>query len=400
MKLKSILLLSASAFAFGSSFAQSNVTTGGQKYTLIEEGTGAWCQYCPDGSQWLQEKIEPTYPRVIVASFHDDYGGIASADGMTIKGSPDNPYNSTTGYITGFPMGTVDRASYAGSIGLSRTSWNSAMPARNSAAAAFDVKMASIYDPTTRIIQIKVTAKTLVAGTGTWRLNAYITEDSIPSVGSGFAQSNNYTSPTAMSTTGSLSWWAGKGSPISPASLYSHMNVVRAILPANYSRIWGDSTAILTNPKVGDSVVKVYTYTIPAGYTDYRVKVIGLIQKYGAANTDRAIENCILARVRNMQKNPPLAVGATAKVVEELTVFPNPATNSINLQCALNTFNPTITQVTITNVAGQVILTKEYAAGGSLFMENISLDKLGNGVYFVTLANSGETTTKQFLVQK
>ena len=46
---KSILLCSSALLMLTGSYAQNSVTTGGLKYTLMEEITGQWCGFCPDG---------------------------------------------------------------------------------------------------------------------------------------------------------------------------------------------------------------------------------------------------------------------------------------------------------------------------------------------------------------
>ncbi len=117
MKLKSILLGMSAVLGAAGAYAQSEVATGGQKYVLLEEGTGTWCGYCPDGSQRIQETIEPTYPRCIAVAFHN-------GDGMALTGDPFN-----AAYITGFPGGTVDRVPYpssATSCQMGRGSWAAA----------------------------------------------------------------------------------------------------------------------------------------------------------------------------------------------------------------------------------------------------------------------------------
>jgi hypothetical protein len=402
MNVKSILLSASVLLIAGAASAQSKVTSGGEKHVLVEEGTGTWCMWCPDGAQVIQERIEPygvnaNYPKAIIASFHN-----GSSDKMTIA---TDPYNNGTGYISGFPMGTVDRAPYPTNIGLSRGSWPGATGARSGLTPNFDVSMVCLWDSVTRVLSIKIKAKTLVAGTGNYRINGYIVEDSISSgLGSGFAQTsaNGLNNPGSTSASGSPSWFIGKGLSLASPTVYAHMDVVRKILATTATGgIWGDTA--FTNPAIGDSIERSYTYTIPAtinGSTCYPkyTKVIGMVQKYGATTADRAIENCIEAKVRLMWKTLPSTNVASLEPMQDIQVYPNPASSRIVVKGMLQ--NPSDVSVAIYNVLGQRVFANDYKAGSSMFGEFISVENLSNGTYFVNITNEGGTVTKQFTVSR
>lgn len=394
MKLKSILLLSATAFAFGSSFAQSLVQTNGKKYVLLEEATGTWCGYCPDGAQNIQETIEPSFPQCIAVSFHgpDLYG-----DPMMITGDP----FCTGGNFSGsFPYGCVDRNVWGGKQGLSRR-WDSYVKDDTALVPKFDVIMKSAYDATSRTLTVELTAKCLVAGTGQWNMNVYVTEDSIPSSGAniqhsyaGAPHTGNYYD---VSCTGSTPWYLPypAGGSLS-ASIYAHMNVVRAILAKSSTPVWGDTAMI--DPTVGKTFARTYTYVIPSGYVPNSMKVVGLVQKYGTAKTDRPIENAIQAKVRLMKGNTALGQSTVINMLEDLRVFPNPAENFVTVKCSLDNTDPNT--VTILNAAGQVVLHRNFAGSGTLFAEKIAIDNISNGIYFLQFTNNGNTETRQFVVKK
>ncbi len=385
MKLKSILLGASAIMVAGSSFGQSNVATGGVKHVLLEEGTGTWCGWCPDGAQRIQETVEPTYPNCIAISFHN-------GDGMAL--SPD-VFNSA--YITGFPGAAVDRKPFTHpnpstgvletKVNVNRGYWAGDVGVRDAIAPRFDVSMTSTFDSVTRIVSIAVKGKALVAATGSFRINAYITEDSIIA-----AAPNDQDS---YLNTSSGSWYMGKGSPISPSSWYAHMGVVRKIL-ATGGNMYGD--AAFTNPAVGDSVTKTYTYTIPATMPFKYVKVVGLVQKYGTTTDDREIENSIRAKVRTMWKVLPTTGISTVSTMQDIELFPNPAANYIRIEGSLPA--SVATKVTITNLVGQVMSVNEYPAGSTMFAASISLANFSNGVYFMNITNNGSSVTKQFAVNK
>lgn len=388
MKLKFILLLSA--FIATRTFAQTNVTTGTAKYTLLEEGTGTWCGYCPDGSQRLQQTVEPTHPREITASFHN-------GDPMALTGDPFN-----AAFITGFPGGSIDRVPFTHpnssgtpvtAVNVNRGYWNTDVGVRDTVTAKFQVDLLGYYDSTTRTITLKVTGKALAALTGDYRINAYVVEDSIPST--------TYMQHSYMYGTSSSWFYNQCVAPCSgtctscanlPDSMYAHMNVVRKIL-ATGGTIWGD-TAFL-NPAVGTIKSKTYTYVIPATSPSKYTKVIGFVQKYGATTDDRAIQNAARAKVRLMQKIPAGVTDITGGI-DDLQIYPNPASDHVSITGSLAASAET--SVSICNTMGQVVSEYKYPVGSTMFSENISLQNLANGIYLINVSSNGQKITRKIVV--
>jgi len=372
-------------------FSQSFVSTGAQKYVLLEEGTGTWCGYCPDGSQRLQQTVEPAVPHFITVAFHN-------GDPLALPG---DPFNGT--FIHGFPGGAIDRLKWNhggtiqanDSVNDNRGYWLSDVQGVAAQSPNFQVDMTSSYNATTRVITITVTGKALAAVTGSYAINAYITEDSIS--GATYPQhSYMYSGPTS-------SWFYNQclsacpsytcaQCAVLPAAVYAHMNVVRAVLASGGS-IYGD--VAFTNPTVGNTQSKTYTYTIPAGSPMKFVKVVGLVQKKGTDYKDNAIQNAIAAKVSLMS---PTGVNNTANMMNELELYPNPAQNYIHVTGSLSA--PAETKIVITNAAGQMISEKIFPVGGTMFSENIQVGELSNGVYFMTVVNGTEKITKRFTIEK
>lgn len=77
-----------------------NVEQKVNRRTVMEEGTGTWCGYCPRGFVAM-ERLQKTYP--------DNFIGITmhSGDAMQIRTS-DN-YNDVLSFFSGFPSALVDR---------------------------------------------------------------------------------------------------------------------------------------------------------------------------------------------------------------------------------------------------------------------------------------------------
>jgi len=419
MKLKSILFLLPAVLVVSSSFGQYiyKATTGGKKYVLVEEATGPGCGYCPDGAQDIEQSIEVTYPRAIIASWH---GAYYDASSMVVTG---DPFCGATPYVAGFPAATIDRYVFPGNggyLGMNRP-WDSYVDTRNSSTPNFDVSLECLYlhhvatdtakaDSAMAKIAITVTGKALSNQTGTWNINVFITEDSISSA-TGYFQQHSYMYSTSYGPAcdGDPSWFTGlcastcgsgcASCAILPAADYSHMNVVRAALATGGS-IFGDPA--FTNPDSGATFTKIDTFVFDTLlFNPHFMKVIGLVQKPGpASNTaGNTIENAIQMKVRYMPRSVA-ATGVTevAKTMTDITLYPNPATSTITVRGTLN--EPTTTKIEISNAAGQVVLVKDYAAGGSLFGETIETNNLANGTYLMSIYNGGAKVTKEFIVNR
>ncbi len=392
MKLKFTLLLSSALLIMGNSFGQMHVSTGTTKYVLLEEGTGNWCGYCPDGAEDIVRNIIPTYPHVIVASFHN-----RPSDPMTL--SPDT-YNTDYTSLVGFPGATIDRTNQGSGVSVGRP-WDGAVAARMTVTPNFQVDMKSTFDTGSRLLTVEVTGIALTSLTGSWNINAYVTEDSVSSAGS-YSQANyagcvpcgaqNYT--YFGGSPGDTSWYFGLGDPIAPVSKYSHMDVVRAVL-ATTGGIYGDPA--FTDPSIGTKNAITYTYTIPAGYNRKQMKVIGLVlQQNTSAGSVATVENAISSKIRLLPLNS-LEVTPVPTMME-VTLYPNPAKNMITVKGTLD--NPADTRIVIYNAIGQVVTDKSYKANGSDFAENIQLTDISNGLYFMSIINNGQSITKQFVISK
>jgi len=269
-------------------YTTTSASTGGLKYNLLEVAMGKWAGWCPDADQDVREKVIPMYPRTIVAFWHSSGG-----DPMIVTGDP----YVTAMSVAAFPSGTVDRAVISSTLVQNRP-FESKVAVRNALTPKFDVGIVCSYNPITNNLNVQVTGTALTALTGEWRINALVTEDSISSgVSSTYNQSNFLNTTGSVSCTGSPSWYIGLGNPITSGSSYSHMYVTRAILCPG-ANIWGETS--FTNPASGTSVTKSYNYTVPSGTLLRRLKVIGMVEKYGSTSSDREVENAI-------QVNAPVA---------------------------------------------------------------------------------------------
>ena len=100
--------------ASGSAFGQLPVsTTGENKNVVLEEFTGIYCTYCPDGHKRAQQLADANPGNVVLINIHE--GGYAAPSGSDpdFRTSFGSAIAGQTG-LTGYPAGTVNRRKFPG----------------------------------------------------------------------------------------------------------------------------------------------------------------------------------------------------------------------------------------------------------------------------------------------
>ena len=396
LKYSSLLFtfLSVAQFSYG----QASVSTSGSKYVLVEESTGAWCGFCPDGALVL-ESILSANPKAIGVAIHDNNDGISgnvnANDSMEIL---EGAIFDTTGgpasrsYCSGFPSGAIDRNVYSGSVSqVIRSIWPSRVAAAASNVANFDITLKHTYDSATRTITIYVYATTLHNTSGTYNMNAYITEDSIASSGPGYAQHSYF-----YKTAGHALFHRGvpnsdSSSAILGISDYRHMNVLRAMLGGTF----GTVGVIDANAPAFLTYSHKYTYIVPPLVNIKHLNIIGLVQKNDPGNIfNRAIDNSIKAKLDIHAKTA--SVEEIGSLLGSAHIYPVPASNQIHIEAYLA--GGAQAKVIICNALGQVVINDDFSLNGSYLSADVSIKNLSNGLYFLKIISDGASVDKKLVV--
>lgn len=382
MNVKFIL---AALLLSGTAYAQQNVSTNGQRYALLTEGTGAWCQHCSDGAVFV-ENVLAGNPKAIAISVHNS-DGMSFADGNTLDDALSD----------GWPWGTIDMHYFSGDVvSLNRSQWSTRVNERTALAADVDLTMTHSYDQTTRTLTVNVTAKALKSISGDYNINVYLTEDSV--VGPNNNSYNQKNDSVRYNNNPSHKYYKANNDPTKWYIIgFKHMQVLRATLGGP----WGVSG--IKNPAANATVTKTFTYTVPAQYGGLNVKLnklklVAVVHKAVSGTISKTNYPDVLGSVQ--AKVLPWNPSGIAQVSNftEMKVFPNPASSVIGIQALVN--EPAETKVTITNAVGQTVFTKMYPAGGSMFAESISVEHLNSGLYFVTVSSNGSSVVEKLFINK
>lgn len=254
---KQILTLLAAGTA-GSLFAQLPVsTTPENKKAVLEEFTGIYCGYCPDGHRIANQIYNADPTHVVLINIHA--GGYATA---VIAGEPNltstmgTAINNMAGMnIQGYPAGAMNRNNFGTAalaqntvspygMAQNRSTWSSTANTMKGQSAYCNVAVEGSVDAVTRVLtytaQVYYTASSPVTSNS---LTVMLLEDKI------FGPQHNYGTPTLYNASN----YNADGS-------YNHNHVLRAGLSAGN---FGITIPVTT---AGTTFTTSGTYTIPATY--------------------------------------------------------------------------------------------------------------------------------------
>ena len=361
----------------GAAFAQNDVSTGTVKYVMLEEGTGTWCQFCPDGQVKMLEILgnSSNQNRVNAVALHNG-DAMAIADANTVLNA----------YTPSWPNGGVDRVLNTmvspNKVFMSRSYWQTFVTQQLAVAPSFQIDLAHSFDSVSKAMSITVKVKTLVAQTGNYNINAYIVEDSVTGTGSGYNQINAYNT-----VAGHEFYQAGD-----PIVGFVHRHVARAMLGGP----WGTTGVITANPAANSTFSKSYTYTLPSTANYKRYKVIAFVTRHDASvPNNRIVMNSVEAHVTH---GNALAIANVNEDVTNLAVYPNPATDNVFVTGVLS--EPSDVNISIVNTVGQVVAQKAYTNLNNKFDAAIETAALTSGLYYITVTTNGTKKTERLMIAK
>ncbi|MFH0867543.1 MAG: Omp28 family outer membrane lipoprotein [Bacteroidota bacterium] len=150
---------------------------------LLEEFTGHLCPNCPQGAIVAQQLKDVYGERLIIVSIH-------ASDEFAAPGSGEFNYdfrsqtgNDIFGFFPpfGFPSGLVSRTGWPlpENTLLNKDSWGSRIESLKDFAPVMSIELSMVYDTVTRKVDATIECNVLTDFSGTYKIAAYITEDSI-----------------------------------------------------------------------------------------------------------------------------------------------------------------------------------------------------------------------------
>ena len=245
-------------------FEVSKVPSTFTKKVLIEELTGAWCGYCPDGAHIVESIINDNNGKVVGVSLH-------SGDAMEVAHTN---FLETTYQNTGYPSGMVDRVSVNGNTCINRGYWEYVANDQLTKTAVCGLAIISEVNGQNATVEVHAGFNSALNGDD-YRLTVYLIEDDVTGTGYGYDQRNYY-------NTDPESPFYNLGDPIEG---YEHNHTLRAIL----SESLGDAIMVSEMASGGEHIE---TYTVDlSSYNKNNLSIVAFVTKIGSTIAEHEIMN-------------------------------------------------------------------------------------------------------------
>lgn len=237
---KFTLFLTLSLSILSGLMAQTLVSTDVQtRNAILEEYTGIYCQYCPEGHAIASQLLHDYPNQVSTIAIHQ--GSFANPSG----GAPDfrtefgDALAGQTG-LTGYPAGTVNRHVFSGNATtLSRGEWTAAASGLITENSIVNVGAETSYDDVSRLLTVNV--------------ELYYTGNS--------PETSNFINVALLQNK-----ILGPQTGGNAGNNYEHNHMLRHLITGQ----WGEE---ITTTNEGTFIERTYTYTIPEDYIDIPVVV-------------------------------------------------------------------------------------------------------------------------------
>ncbi len=338
---------------------RNNNTNLADRNVLIEEGTGAWCGYCPDANLIINAACKQFGRRVIPISYHFD-------DSM----STDDGNLFLSQYINSYPDAIIDRKILLGS----NKTWIDELNSRMNIKAPVEVYIQNkVFNPQTRVISYRVRVKFVDYWYGVLRIGSAVTEDKVRGMANPFiwSQNNYYSKNNPSGAAG------GNTHPMYNESVvidgYWHEHVQKA----NPSGVWGIPNLMPQLVAPNSEYFADFTYTLPpASFVSYssdynsefcstidaigqneglhipaNINLIGFVEEYDDNDVfNRPIINAASAPLWDL-----VSVKQMNVLGEALSLYPNPAAEQFKVQ--FNLASSTEIAIELYSMNGQLMQT-------------------------------------------
>jgi hypothetical protein len=343
--MKKVLFFPAFLIAVGA-IAQTPVK---KSIPIVQKATATWCGPCGQWGWDLMDDIrDDNKAKAFVFSLYGDNGS--------------NYYNQAAGDLTSWGqswpnwgVNNINRTAFQGS-GINPTGTQTTI---KSAVDSFygTVPVASTgftYTIAGNKITVKTKSKFWKATSGEYYVAAYIVEDSVYGMQNG-----------------------------KPSDVYHH-DVLRGSMTAGST--YGVPLASGTI-NLNQEASKDFTFNIvDPSWVKNRIKIVTMIWKKNGSTYDFVNANHIKSSTTSV---------ANIEAVEDLDVYPNPASQVINISGSLTKASA---QISLVNAVGQVVYSKDVNNGQ--LAERIQIDNLSNGVYLLNITSEGALSSRKIVVAK
>ena len=329
------------------------------KKVVFEEGTGTWCGYCPRGAV-VMDYMKTTYP--------DQFIGVAvhNGDPMTLAA-----YDNGAGFNS-FPGANIDRTLLGGDV--SQAAFESFYNARKDLIVPAGIAVVSSGTGANVVLDVTATFYTPFAASN-YRLGVIMVEDGVTGTASGYNQTNYY----AGGGNGVMGGYEALANPVPAADMvYNHVG--RALL-GGYGGQSGSVPTVITD---GQAVAQQFTYTVPATSERWRMHAVAVL-------IDQTNGQIVTAEEVAIGE-----AGINELNAENVVVYPNPATNVLNVSFDANASEYSIAVI---DLQGRTVASANVSNVSGQQTVAIPVAELAKGSYLVRVSSNGASTVQNVVIK-
>ncbi|HEX7412643.1 MAG TPA: choice-of-anchor J domain-containing protein [Bacteroidia bacterium] len=334
---------------------------------VIEEATGCWCGWCPRGTVFMDSMniVHPTGVNLIAV--HDSINATTGMDPMRV-GVYDNGITTLPGF-TGFPSIAVDRKELLDPSQI--------FQGYSDHASDFGFATLTLATTSTGTTSISATAtvRPAVDLSGTYQLALVLTEENVHNTASTYRQHDYYSGGSSgplNDVTIGVNFAAVYTGSFVPAASMKYNHVARSI-SGSFN---GDAGSLPASMTAGTTYTYNFANTSMTAWSANNLRaVLLLIDATSGHILNSVSSNMGLAGIAKNNEN-----------IVTVSVFPNPANSSFNMDINLTAGEKT--EITLYNVMGQEVSTKNYDFSAGENIVNIPTDQLATGMYMVLVSSS------------
>ncbi len=333
-----------------------------EKNVLFEEGTGTWCQWCPRGAVAMKKAYVDHPTGFIGIAVHN-------GDPMAVT-AYDNGAN-----FDGYPSANVDREDLG--IDASTEDFDTYYASRITMVPPAAIGATITNSGATYSIVASATFKTVYSAANL-RLAAIISEDDVTGTTSGYNQANAY----AGNAAGVMGGFESLPNPV-PAASMSYPHVGRALLGG----FNGQASSVPTVITDGQVVPYTFNYTVPStsNVANMHVVVVLIDQATG-----------VIVNAKEFVLNPSAGITSVSKDEFKLNVYPNPASDLINVSFEAKN-NDYV--VNVSDLTGRTVISNNYSNLSGAQSITVPVNELLAGTYLVTVSTEGASYTQQVVIK-
>ena len=342
------------------------------KMVVGEEATGTWCQWCPRGAVFMD---------LFETKYQDFWAGIAvhNGDPMTVEA-----YDTGIGtLIGGYPSALVDRLGDVDPSGMSSDFFT-----RLQTAPKATLVNGATWDANSRVLNVSVRYNFALAANGNYKSACVLTEDGVTGTGAGWSQSNAY----AGGNNGVMGGYESLPSPV-PAAQMVYDHVARAIAPS-FTGMTGIFPATVN---AGDAHIVNYSFTLPAGWDENEIQIIGLLIDPTGKIDNAASVDITMAVANGYETGLNAGIAQVLESSRPVALAPNPAIGTSAI--LLNLTTESEVHIQLTDLNGKLITSGEYTNLFGAQSIAINLNGLSAGMYAVNILINGTLYTEKLIVE-